>query len=73
MREHSARRLADSMYCRENLNDKTETKFIWRIKKLYLPLHCNSVNMKNKNHPSETLPIDNSCQTGLPLSSEGVF
>lgn len=29
--------------------------------------------MKNKNHPSETLPIDNSCQTGLPLLSGGVF
>lgn len=29
--------------------------------------------MRNKNHPSETLPIDNSCQTGLPLFSGGVF
>ena len=29
--------------------------------------------MKNKNHPSETLPIDNSYQTGLPLLSRGVF
>ena len=29
--------------------------------------------MKNKNHPSETLPIDNHCQTGLPLFSGGVF
>ena len=29
--------------------------------------------MENKNHPSETLPIDNSCQTGLPLFSGGVF
>ncbi len=29
--------------------------------------------MKNKNHPSETLPIDNDCQTGLPLFSGGVF
>lgn len=29
--------------------------------------------MKNKNHPSETLPIDNSCQTGLPLFLGGVF
>lgn len=29
--------------------------------------------MKNKNHLSETLPIDNSYQTGLPLLSGGVF
>lgn len=29
--------------------------------------------MKNINHPSETLPIDNHCQTGLPLFSGGVF
>lgn len=29
--------------------------------------------MKNIYHPSETLPIDNHCQTGLPLFSRGVF